>query len=224
MKKFVCLILAVLLTIPAQAAEYDSVTALWDDWSINGAPDWFCCASSTDGTSEHMTFVVKSAEAEEELLAMLPADAALDVVVSETAYTQAELLKIQEEIINTYMSGEQPPVAGVGIGWTVVDGNVTGFGESGREDRVVVNVLADQMDTVGAEIQETYGDAVYLEASEGYAMAEEAVADIAVEETAGQNQTTAILGACIAAALLAVITALVRRSRNKQAAADKTAE
>lgn len=213
MKKIICVIcVLLLLAMPVQAAEYDSVTSLWNDWSMNGAPDWFCSASSTDGTSEHMTFIVNSPEAETELLSMLPEDAALAVIVSTEAYSQAELLRIQEEITNTYMTDAQPPVAGVGIGWTTVDGEVTGFGESGREDRVVVSVLADQMDTVGAEIQAAYGEAVYLEAVDGYATPTAAEEAAAAEETA-KDPTTIILWAAIAVMIVILLSTLAKRPR-----------
>ena len=221
MKKYICVMLVLaLLAVPVQAAQYESVVELWSDWSMNGAPEWFCSASSTDGTMDHMTFVVTSAEAEEELRSMLPEDAALEVVVSETAYPQTELLAIQEEIINTYMNGEQPPVAGVGIGWATIDGEVAGFGESGREDRVVVNVLVDYMDTVGAEIQAAYGDAVYLESTDGYATAE-AAADTPAQEETPKDYTNLILWLCIAAVGVVLIQTLAKRPRKGKKAAQE---
>ena len=221
MKKFICIMLVLaLLAVPVQAAQYESVVELWNDWSMNGAPEWFCSASSTDGTMDHMTFVVTSAEAEEELWSMLPEDAALTVIVSPDAYPQAELMRIQNEITETYMTGDQPPVAGVGIGWATIDGEVTGFGESGREDRVVVNVLADYMDTVGAEIQAAYGGAVYLESTDGYATAE-AAADTPAQEEPPKDYTNLILWLCIAAVGVVLIQTLAKRPRKGKKAAQE---
>lgn len=208
MKRLICLLLVLaVLTVPVLGAEFGTIYDLWNAWSTEGTtPDWVCGVSSTDGSVDHLTVIVSSAEAEAQLRAMVEDASTLTVIVSETAYSTNALQKIQKEIVAEYMQGDNSPVAGVGVGWTTVDGEVTGFGESGRESRVVVEVLDAYAQTVGAEIKARYADAVYVETVGGYAVAETA---------AEEAEPVSILPVLLTAGILVIVTAAVIVIRRK---------
>ena len=66
---------------------------------------------------------------------------------------------------NKYMTdaAEIPVVLAVGVGGAVIDGKVTGFGESGLEKRVVVSVRYQYYEEYKKMLEDKYGDAVYVE-------------------------------------------------------------
>jgi len=159
------LIICFALTIAAWAEEiYADIAELWNEnWGMGDLPDWVCSVSSTDGSMERMTVIVNSEEAEQELLSMLADPSTLTVIVSATAYTEQDLAQIHREIVDVYMSETDPVVHSCGVGWTIIDGEVTGFGESGKENRVVVGVLPEYVEEYTALFREKYGDMVYVE-------------------------------------------------------------
>ena len=75
----------------------------------------------------------------------------------------------QEEIVAEHMrTPVEWRVVGIGVGWATIDGQVTGFGESGKESRVVVSVLTEHADEYRDRFRKKYGDMVYVEAQDGY--------------------------------------------------------
>lgn len=171
-----CILLlgCLLLTAAATEVRYADIAELYQEvWGMGEMPDWVCSVCSTDGSVENMTVIVKSQEAAEELAAMLEDTATLTVLVSENGYTDAELQQVQEEIVRDYMSVEDSQVYGCGIGWTTINGETTGFGESGLEARVVVDVDAARLEEYTALFAEKYGDRVYVEGSDGIVLTEE---------------------------------------------------
>lgn len=166
-KKLLCAVCALLsvvcLTTGALAAEtYTDIAALYEHWSVTKWPSWVCSVSSTDGSGSRLTVVVESQEAAEKLVGMVADDSTLTVVVSADGYTDSQLQKVQEEIVNKYMTAGGPVVS-VGVGWASIDGVVTGFGESGKESRVVVGVLEEYVEEYRELLKKQYGDMVYVE-------------------------------------------------------------
>lgn len=159
-----CVLLSILcMTSAALAAEtYSDIAELYQHWSMTEWPAWVCSVSSTDGSAERLTVVVVSSQAAEELSAMLADDSTLTVVVSDGGYTDSQLRKVQEEIVDKYMTAGGPVVS-IGVGWTTIDGKVTGFGESGHESRVVVGVLEEHVEEYRALLEQQYGEMVYVE-------------------------------------------------------------
>lgn len=211
MKRMICLLLALLvLMVPVAAAEFDTVYDLWT-WleAEENMPDWYCGGSSTDGSMENMTIVVNVPEAEEELYAMLADPSGLTVIVSETAFSRKNLLWAQNEITNAYMGGKNPPVAGVGVGWTTVDGRVTGFGESGKEERIVVDVLEEYAPMITRELQALYGDMVYVQTVSGYAL------PAAEEPSAGIESWGDIAAAVLVLAAVVIVSVMNYRKKKK---------
>ncbi len=99
------------------------------------------------------------------ILAVIPA---AGVSASDTftpKYSDDELNKIADELIAKYMSDatEAPVVMQIAVGGTVIDGEVTGFGESGLEKRVVVSVRYQYYEEYRKMLEDKYGDAVYVE-------------------------------------------------------------
>lgn len=169
-KNVLCVLLSILcMTFGALAGgTYADIGVLYQHWCVTEWPAWVCSVSSTDGSSDRLTVVVESQEAAEELAAMIEDDGTLTVIVSADGYTDSQLRQVQGEIAAEHMKtpGESP-VVGIGVGWTQINGQVTGFGESGRESRVVVDVLTDYVDEYRELFRERYGDMVYVEATDG---------------------------------------------------------
>ena len=165
----VCALLSVVcLTVGALAAEtYANIDELYQHWSVTAMPEWVCSVTSTDGTMGRLTVMVNSQDAAEQLAAMVEEESTMTVMVSTDAYTYAQLMQVQDEIVDKYMmnaSGE-PAIVSAGVGWASIDGVVTGFGESGRESRVVVGVLEKHADEYRELFRKQYGDMVYVEVS-----------------------------------------------------------
>lgn len=217
MKRMICLLLTLLvLMVPVAAAEFDTVYDLWT-WleAEENMPDWYCGGSSTDGSMENMTIVVNVPEAEGELYAMLADPSGLTVIVSETAFSRKNLLWAQNEITNAYMGGKNPPVAGVGVGWTTVDGQVTGFGESGKEDRIVVDVLEEYAPMITRELQALYGDMVYVQTVSGYAQTGDSSLPTAEEQSAGIESWGDIAAAVLVLAAVVIVSVMNYRKKKK---------
>lgn len=205
-------ILAMPLSAAAEEGAYADIFTLYNDvWSYEGQPDWVCSVSSTDGSMENLTVIVHSAEQEAELRSMLQDDSTLTVIISETAYTERELMLVQQEIVRKYMKGSDPIVCGAGIGWTSMDGELTGFGESGKESRVIVSVLPEYVEEYAALFREEYGDMVYVEGGG------RPVEETAAEAPAAADPWPVFAGTALAAAAACVIIA-VRRTRRKRVA------
>ena len=98
---------------------------------------------------------------------------------------------VQAEIVERYMGGDSPVVS-CGVGWT----SEGGFGENGKESRVVVDVLADEAEAYAARLWEEYGGIVVVQSSSGIVLD-----TTAVEEQAGPPW--ALLAVSLAALLAA---------------------
>ncbi len=193
---FTALGMALCLTTAALAAEtYSDIYEAFSAWDSEGYPDYVASVSSTDGSGDALTVLVTSQEGAQELQDTIADTSALTLVVDEDAIPYNTLYEIQEEIIATYMTGTDSPLAGCGIGWySDEDGQVTGFGSTGLENRVTVDVLEDEYETYKALLEEQYGDAVYVLSVSGYAVAEDAATDavaIAEDEAEADDAETA---------------------------------
>lgn len=167
-RKLGILFLVVLLfSVTAVASQYGSAYDLFAEWEANGYPDYVGGVSSLDGGSELVILLVEGQEDKaEELQALV--DQELHLAYG-AKYSQNELTRINDEIVQEYMINGDGKVVGCGVGWTVVDGEVTGFGESGRESRVTVSVLDDAAQEIADLFYEKYGDAVVVESTGGIA-------------------------------------------------------
>ena len=220
----VCALLSVIcLSVSVLAAEiYADIDALYQHWSMTEMPEWVCSVTSTDGTMGRLTVMVNSQTAAEQLAAMVEDESTMTVIVSADAFTHAELMKVQEEIVDKYMmnAAVTSPVVTVGVGWASIDGVVTGFGESGRESRVVVGVLEKYAEEYRETFRKQYGDMVYVEVSGEVVLTGSALgtAEDAVGAVEMKRATAPVLWLGGAALLLIVGAAaflLLKRQRKK---------
>ena len=206
----------------AWAAEsYANIQDLYNHWSMSEWPEWVCSVTATEGSEASLTVVVNSQDASERLTAMVEDKSTMTVIVSTDAYPYQQLIRVQEEIVDKYMvnaSGE-PAVVAAGVGWTSINGVVTGFGESGTEFRVVVGVLAEHADEYRELFCTQYGDMVYVEASGGAFVADSSlgIRDSLMEPVA-LRRDWALLGVLGGCAVLLGIAAVVILSRKRKKA------
>lgn len=186
MKKLIIASLAILLVLllPMSVFSQDLdgrevIQELFNDWEINGYPDNIGHVAYDNDAGKHVIGIVDiNEEAENEIKAKL---SNTDNIVFENAsYSYNDLLRIQNEI-----SSDSQGVKGIysmGLGWTTIDDQVRGFGDSGHEFRVVVSLDETIYDEYTAKFQSEYGDMVYTEVGIGPALLD----DLGVAE---ENQT-----------------------------------
>jgi hypothetical protein len=213
--RLLCVLIGLLcLTCAASAAEtYPTIEDLYQHWAMTQTPDWVCSVSSTDGSSRNMTVVVNSQAAAEELTAMVEDPSTMAILVADGAYTHNELLEVQDAITGEHM-GPAGPVVSIGTGWAVIDGEVRGFGESGRESRVVVGVLPEHVEEYRKLLKKQYGDMVYVESS-GPIVTYEDTMEVSREELAIAPPPFAPWVFLGAVALLLTAVILFRLKENK---------
>lgn len=165
-KQLRLLLVSLLLTLarfsPAFAAgTYADIQELFVEWEMNGYPDDVESVYSVDGGGRLCVLLVNDTpEREAEIRAMLSDDS--NVSFGSGSYSNNEMKAVQNELVEEYMGGDSP-VVGCGIGWTSRNGEVTGFGESGKESRVVVEVLEAQAEEYATLFEERYGGIVVVE-------------------------------------------------------------
>lgn len=188
MKRLLCCLLSVLMLTAvlagtALAAEFPTVMELYNDWETNGYPDYVAGVFSTNGGWEMTILLVEGYDDKaEEVLSLVENTDGLTVDTG-AKYSHNALLAVQAEIVAEYMQNGNGDVIGCGTGWHTVDGEVTGFGESGKESRVVVSVKSEKAQAYADLFAEKYGGMVVVESSDGI------VLDTAAEESgsAGAN-------------------------------------
>lgn len=178
--------------------------ALFQDWEMNGYPDDVGNVYYDDATGNIVITLVNGTEARrQEILAM--AGNAEGIGFGESKYSYNRMLAVQQEI-QADMAGAADKVHSVGVGWgSDADGNVAGFGESGKEARVVVTVAESALDEYRGAYEAKYGDMVYVVSG---------TAPVLLEEDAGASRNPWLLPAAITLFVLAALTVLfVNRSR-----------
>lgn len=165
---------------------FPSIYYLYEYWDATESyPEYVAGVSSTDGGNAlTVTLVAGYEDAEDEIRAMLADDTGLTFAYG-GSYSEAYLRQVNDEIVQNYISNGNGDVYGCGVGWHTVDGAVVGFGESGTESRVTVDVAEDKVDYYTQLFQELYGDAVYVEGSSGMVYTDYATASTAI----GMNWT-----------------------------------
>ena len=145
--------------------EYKNVSELFEYWETNGYPNYVGTVYSTDGSMDNLTILIvdDNGTKADEIRSML-VDAS-GVTFGTAEYSHNELLKVNNEILEKYMSKDQNIYSmGLGWGWGTVDGKTTGFGESKKESRVVLTVDESVAQEYANKFHEIYGDMVVVEA------------------------------------------------------------
>jgi len=213
-----CVLICVLCLIcGALAAQtYSNMMELYQHWETTQTPDWVCSVVSADGTSERLAVVVSSQAAADELAAMVEDASSLDIIVADGSYGYNELLRVQDEISREHMGADgKGPVVSIATGLADIDGQIVGFGESGKELRVVVGILPEYVEEYRNRFQKEYGDMVYVEVSEGASFR----ADVAISKTPLQRYAGYILGGAVLC--LGVLGAAFWLHRKKAAVSEK---
>ena len=142
-------------------------------------------------------------------------------------YSYTELMRVNYEMY--LLMGPDSSIYGAGLGWSNSNGVLTGFGETGKELRVIVSVAEKEVNRYSSEFTEKYGDMVVVEAgSHSFPTAPDSDmgenqigSGYAIEETGGRTGlhgntlwTLIIVGSVVLIALIAVIWWWIcRRSR-----------
>lgn len=133
---------------------------LINEWETNGYPDNIGHVSYNDATGKFSIGIVEGNGVDNNEIKSLLTNS--EMVVFETAkYAYNEMLVVQGEI--TRELDEKEGIYGVGIGFTTIDGTVTGFGNNSNEFRVVVTVDESRIKEYKEKYQSQYGDMVYIE-------------------------------------------------------------
>jgi len=173
MKKFIMTLLVIAMIFSFSATvfaanenseqeQYSNIKELVQHWETNGYPNFVGSVYSSDGSSSNLTILLVDDDgtAEKQIRSWLINDSG--VLFGEAQYSYNSLLAISNEIMEKYMVHEQK-VNAVSVGWTSIDGVVTGFGESGKEARVVVFVEDSVLAEYTSEFKTIYGDMVMVE-------------------------------------------------------------
>ena len=203
-----------LLSIAATAAEtYPSMAELYQHWCATQMPGWVCSVVSADGSSERLAVVVNSNAAAENLTVMVEDASSVEIIVADGSYGYNELLQVQETIAGEYMgTNGKGGVVRIATGLALVDGKVVGFGESGKELRVIVGVQPQYADEFRNRFQKQYGDMVYVEVAEDVVRM-----DAVLEPPVTHQYRGYVIGVLALLASAAAVFLLIRR-RNSAAA------
>ncbi len=138
---------------------------LMSEWEGNGYPDNVGHVMMDNDGEIIIGLVDNSESAQADIKEMIDEPDQLNF--ESARYSYNDLLATHEEIAK--MMNEQVDdsrdIYGVGTGLATIDGEVTGFGDSGHEFRVVVSVAEDAYDKYVETFNETYGDRVYVEST-----------------------------------------------------------
>jgi hypothetical protein len=193
---------------------------LLSDWEANGYPDDIGGVFYDQETGRMTILLARpgGAEREKALKALIPG-----IEVLPCAYSYNELLRVQNEI--TKEMSAQPAgkvtIYSAGIGYTTIDGKVTGFGESGKEFRVVVTVDESVYQETADRLYALYGDKVYVETGKAPVPMIDGLVKPA-PATSSAPRPFALFAAALLAALAAVFAFARRHVRVLQTANGNT--
>ena len=137
----------------------------------------------------------------------------VEIIVADGSYGYNELLQVQETIAGEYMgTNGKGGVVSIATGLALVDGKVVGFGESGKELRVIVGVQPPYADEFRNRFQKQYGDMVYVEVAEDVVRM-----DAVLEPPVTHQYRGYVIGVLALLASAAAVFLLIRR-RNSAAA------
>lgn len=188
MKKWVSVILGAMLLslacVPAFAADMTSLE-LFTKWENSGYPGYVTGVFYNTETGA-LAFILKenTPERQDEIKAQISDSD--KITFYEGKYSHAELeaacAAIRVELTSAGTDTDSG-LLGVGIGWSAVSG---GFGENGKDFRVVVDAKDENVEQLRDKYAAQYGDMVAVDASG----AVQAVQDAAASDTAASQTET----------------------------------
>jgi hypothetical protein len=148
-------------------ATFENITALYEHWETNGYPDYVGFVFSTDGSENNLTVLLVGDDGtvENQIRSMLISDSGLSF--GSAKYSYNELLAIADEISSEYLE-KNNLFYGLGVGWGGAGDGAPGFGDSGKEPRVVVGVDKSILTEYTKKFEKLYGDRVVVFESEAF--------------------------------------------------------
>lgn len=174
MRKFcnvliISVIILLSLTYVSASGEYRDADDLFKAWHDN-MPDYISGVWSTDGSQKNLTFGIKESAdvdaVQTEILSLVQNDSTVSFAVQK--YSRNELMDIQEDIIQNYMSVERGNKYYI-ISTAVYEmENVVEIGilEEKKDDPFIVSFVEEINGAYGDAIRITYGDKIFLDVKE----------------------------------------------------------
>ncbi len=163
-------------------ATYENIVSLYEHWETNGYPDYVGFVYSTDGSENNLTVLLVDDDGttENQIRSMLISDSGLSF--GSAKYSYNELMAIADDISSDYL-GKNNLFYGLGVGWGGVGDGAPGFGESGREARIVVMLDKSILAEYTKLFENLYGDKVVVFESEAFERDD--LSDLADDKNAG---------------------------------------
>ncbi len=148
-------------SLSPDSGKYENIVALYEHWETNGYPDYVGLVFSTDGSENNLTVLLVGDDgtAENQIRSMLISDSGLSF--GSAKYSYNELMAIAAEISSDYL-GKNKLFYGLGVGWGGVGDGPPGFGDSGKEARVYVEVDKSIFAEYTKKFEKLYGDKVVV--------------------------------------------------------------
>jgi len=141
--------------------EVRELVILFGQWEREGYPDDIGGVYYDNQADSYGVLVVDPSPQRVAELRELLGD---DVIITPCRFSYNELLMVNDEIVEMMGSNQNSGISAVGLGWTSTGGRVHGFGESGKEFRVIVYVDESVFDHYSAGFMSRYGERVIVEA------------------------------------------------------------
>lgn len=172
MKRLKTIMLTVLITLSIFTVAFATdgkltKEELFAKWTEDGYPDDVGGVYYDDAQDKTVITLIDPSDGRIDEIRSLVTDPET-LAFDQGKYSYNDLLAVQREIEKEMATqSDKPSIHSVGIGWISIDGKVTGFGESGKEFRVVVSVDESVFSEFAAKYKEKYGDMIYVESSTG---------------------------------------------------------
>jgi len=140
--------------------EVSAWLSMLNQWEMDGYPDDIGGVYYDSATNANGILVVNPTPQRLAELRELFGDS---VTITPGKYSYNELLLVQNEISEMMFANQDGGIYSSGMGWTRIDGIVQGFGESGKEFRVVVSVDESVFEHYNTGFLSRYGERVYVE-------------------------------------------------------------
>jgi len=142
--------------------ETPSIDLIITQWEMEGYPDDIGGKYYDSGFGTYGVLVVNpSAKRIKELHELFEAHG-IDVIITPCKYSYNELRQVQNEITEMMISNPDSGIYGTGTGWSSENRGVQGFGDSGKEFRVVIDVDESVFDHYRVGFANRYGDRVHV--------------------------------------------------------------
>ena len=162
---------------------YENIVDLYEHWETNGYPEYVGFVYSTDGSENNLTVLLVGDDGtlENQIRSMLISDSGLSF--GSAKYSYNELLAIADEISSDYLE-KNKHFYGLGVGWGSANDGAPGFGDSGKEARVTVEVDKSIFAEYTKLFGKLYDDKVVVFESEPFVR--EDLRNVAEDKNAGQ--------------------------------------